>query len=795
MPSIEDPLDDPWQGTWLKAATQVACEETVCSYRFLPLNEYENPNAKNLPTWTPFNYRRTLKLRLVFGSEPALEKVEVFSGSKQKPVQLRTELSAGETSSHQWKGRIRVYNGFLTDVTLWNGASGDSADPQHFQLAAGTAPKGLLVNLVAAEPSLPGSNDVSIVTLESGERTFSFAVPDVEKGPVYVPDFNAYVTFASDPSPFSPSIIKAGEKIREKLIAEPEQSYERASEELPPLDPVAREGDRLYLPLAADSSWQKFTFEWGGHVWIGKNETKAKGAELERLEWREDRIAWRIGTGAAPNFRPASRDSKLSVLEDYLPVATATWTTEGINYREEAFATLLSGPLSPDDAGRGEQTPAVLMLKLTAQNAGTIARASHAWLAIDPLEELELNEGFLVVKDHPLVRAYLRLPDSARVSVEDIPDGAKTLRGIHAEIELGPGEHESIFISLPFIPRLSANERGRLANLDYESERARVASYWRGITAQAVPFDVPEHRFVTFAKAVIAHIHIGVTKDPKSGLYMVPEASYTYQVFANGTAYHCAMLDVLGHHQLASRYLDPLVQLQGSVPLQGMFTGEQKEVYYGARVDSGRDYTHVSYGLDQGTVLWGLAEHYFFTRDRDWLRRVAPSMMRAADWIIEQRQLTKVLHGYEKVPEYGLLPPARLEDPDDWWHWFSVNAVAVQGLTRLAQALADIGRPEAERYAQQASAYRQDLRDDVLRASQLAPVVKLRDNTYVPYVPTRPYQRIRLFGPLRVGYYSRYPEKVLPFSVCLPLVRCSAGRYSCWIQVYSLLTSHSRAGS
>jgi hypothetical protein len=44
----------------------------------------------------------------------------------------------------------------------------------------------------------------------------------------------------------------------------------------------------------------------------------------------------------------------------------------------------------------------------------------------------------------------------------------------------------------------------------------------------------------------------------------------------------------------------------------------------------------------------------------------------------------------------------------------------------------------------------------------LAPVIRVRDNTFVPYVPTRPYQRIRLFGPIRVAYYSRYPEKVLP---------------------------------
>jgi len=51
----------------------------------------------------------------------------------------------------------------------------------------GTWSKGLSVTVDTAEPGLPGSNDVTVVTLNASDRTFSFALPDVEKGPVYVP--------------------------------------------------------------------------------------------------------------------------------------------------------------------------------------------------------------------------------------------------------------------------------------------------------------------------------------------------------------------------------------------------------------------------------------------------------------------------------------------------------------------------------------------------------------------------------------------------------------------------------
>ena len=86
-------------------------------------------------------------------------------------------------------------------MKLWNGSSGDTADTQQFRVATSGSPKGLAVDLVAADPALPGSYDLTILTLVAGERTFSFAVCDVEKGPVYVPDFHAYVTLASDNFP------------------------------------------------------------------------------------------------------------------------------------------------------------------------------------------------------------------------------------------------------------------------------------------------------------------------------------------------------------------------------------------------------------------------------------------------------------------------------------------------------------------------------------------------------------------------------------------------------------------
>lgn len=760
MPSMEDPLDDPWQGKWLKAATQVNCQGEKCGYTLAPLTLAEDPLANNLPG---LDYRRTIKLRLVYASDPHIDQVSVFTGSEPIPVEARVELGAGENNPHLWVGGMQVYNGWIKGVKLWNGSRGDVVNGRHFRLETTGSPKGFILNLIAAKPSLPGSNDVTMVTLDAGDRTFTFAVPDLEKGPIYVPAFHVYVARASDPQNFSPDIVKEGAEIREKLAKEPEQTYQRAAREIPALDPIHRENNSpLYLPLAANSSWQKFAFQWGGNIFISKRGTKAMGEELKRLEWKGDQIHWRIGTGVTPNFDRGWHDSALSTLDDYLPVAIASWSSEGIHYTETGFGTLLSGPLSPHDPGRSEETPAVLMLKLTAMNTGAASATSNIWLAIEPGEQLKFEHGELIAKDGELIRAAVHLPPSAQTSVGMVKDGSQNPEGLHIQIPLDAGAERSVIICLPFIPRLAAMQNNQLLRMDYKQERDRVVHYWQQITAHAIPFEVPEQIFDTFSQSVVPHILISMTKDPTSGLYMDPAASYDYGVFENEAIYQSVMLDAMGLHQLAAEILKAFVELQGSVPMPGMFTGDQRGVYHGVRVNAEYDYTTSPYNLDQGAVLWALGEHYFFTRDKVWLRQNAPSMMRAADWIIRQRKLTEVLDQDRKVPEYGLLPPGNLEDNRDWEHWFAVNAFASAGMTRLGQALADIGAPEAWHYTEEAANYAKDLRTTVLRSAQMSAVVRLRNNAYVPWVPPQPYQRIPYFGAIRVAYYTRYPQSVLP---------------------------------
>ena len=775
MPTIEDPNDDPWQGRWITARVERTFKNGVHAFTFQPLDKSENDNAEHLPG---VNYRRTLKMRLLLPpGSPKLESLEMNSETVLKPLTVRIEFGCGEKTPAAWSGRLEVFNGTLLSAKPWGFEPTDVFEPPFGWKNVDTArPKGVVVELLAAVPSPAGSNDMTVVTVRataaatSGEspRTFSFNTCDLAKGPVYVPDRFAMVTQADDPRRFA-DLPPRGRKIRDRIPQEPEQTYDRATREIPPLDPWVRQhGDKLYLPVAADASWQKFAVEIGGDVFWGKG--KAKGAELARLQWPGDTVRLRLGTMrtdilTTPYYRE-DHAAKVSVAEDCLPIVLNRWQRDGLAYEQEAFATLLDGPLDPNDPKRSEQTPAVLVMQLRVSNPGDKPARAACVLTMEPFKELLLT-GRRIYGEFNARRLLGAINGPTAAVTKQFADG-----GVVSEFDVPPGENRQLCLAVPFVPDLGEDDARRLESLDYRAERRRVAKYWRDAIDRTVRFSVPEDEFNRLARATVPHIHISATKDPKSGLYMAPAASFGYEVYANESCFQALMLDVLGDAQRAAQYLEPLMQLQGSKSFPGNYAEPHDGVFHGVRIDDAYDYTAYEYGLDHGTVLWALTRHYAFTRDAAWLKAALPHMRKAVEWIERQRAMTKKTDSRgNRAAEYGLLPAGRLEDNSDWGYWFSVNAYCVAGMLDMAAAMKDIGHPDAGRILSRAAAYRDDLRAAVVLATELAPVVQMRDGAYSPYVPTRVDQRFRGFGPLRVQYYSRYGRPNV-----LPCYRLSATR-------------------
>jgi hypothetical protein len=172
------------------------------------------------------------------------------------------------------------------------------------------------------------------------------------------------------------------------------------------------------------------------------------------------------------------------------------------------------------------------------------------------------------------------------------------------------------------------------------------------------------------------------------------------------------------------------------VALPGDFSTKKGVLYGAGGLESG------GYNQHHGWILWMLGEHYRFTRDEAWLRGAAPGIVAGGDWIINETKRTANRHELER----GLLPPGDLEDIGDWWTWLSTSCYTWRGLDTAAWALEQIKHPEASRVRQEADNYHRSLLANFHKATDRSPVVRLRDGTAVPHIPSMVHRRGRYFG-------------------------------------------------
>ncbi len=284
---------------------------------------------------------------------------------------------------------------------------------------------------------------------------------------------------------------------------------------------------------------------------------------------------------------------------------------------------------------------------------------------------------------------------------------------------------------------MSPAKQNRVSRIHFDTRLDETLGYWKRRITSGMRLHVPDQMLNSFYLAVLQHILVSEERDLKTGYTMCPCGTYDYNMFANETDIQVRLLDMRGLHQDAWRCLRPIVELQGSKPFPGRFRETSAE-FHGVKVDDEHDYTHGGYNLNHGWTLWTLAEHYLFTRDDQWLRGVIPSMIKAANWIVDECKATMQLEpDGTRTPEYGLLPAGELEDNEDWEYWFAVNGYAYRGLNAAAEAISAIDPAEGERLTKEAMAYRADIHKAAFRAMAMAPAVALRDGTFAPGIPPR----------------------------------------------------------
>jgi hypothetical protein len=738
-------MDDWTNGRWKDADTRVTHEGDTVRFTFASTKSTEFPGLANGGVM----YRKTLKIR-VLGDRPLPEGLRVHALTDAIYHPLTARILWGRPAEPAIKTdaedpvAIEAFNGSVRQIRALAPGKLALSDSHRWSVPAGGIGEIAADFLTAADP-VDGRYDRTIITVRSHLRPFSFAADDVAKGErVLIDDLGVLIVRGDDSIGLDEYRRLrrewAGPTVYERVFGETEQTLSRAVKDMPlrrPMEYVhGLPGDRNVMQQYPNGDLLITGFKF----WFSRP-TSPK--DTAHKDWPANMLEVRFGLPSA-DLRGGR-----ALQDGWLPLLKTWWKDGAILYEQCTIMDALDGRLADvqlDD-------PTVLLVKIRIVNTSADKPADarlDLTTAPKPMPlSLETGNGpgdeTLIFKNGRVLaerdgRQLLRLVirgDSPGI----ISPGLKAL---HWSRELPPGASHELFLAVPAITLTNDSQVEALFRRDFEADAGRICNYWRGLVERDTQIETPERWLNDFYKSHLLHMLANCWREPGSDRLFPHVGSFRYGVYGNEATMMVSDLERRGRHDLAQRCLDSWLQYQGTVALPGNFISKDG-IFYGAnRHESG------GYNMHHGYILFEMAEHWKFTRDREWMQRAAPGLIKGCDWVTRERQSTmKPGPDGHKPIEHGFLPAGGLEDVQDYWYWLSANAATVRGFDAVAAALADFGHPVAPRLLKDAKAYHDDVMHALNEARIRTPVVRLRDGTYVPKYPSNLYDRGRAYGWIR----------------------------------------------
>ncbi len=720
-------IDDLFTPDWKRAAVSVKrINAKTLELTFRGLHR----EFKKFPLYDDYNvnYRRTVGIRVDAARDARISKVQVFTRSEPVRTRIRVCLDAGKRT----RGKNIAVSGYNARIAGLRAESGVSASGGKLKLSASRS-RVFAVTVDHMQQSFRYANDDGQVTFALDHDTFTISLVSLnEEGPIWSADEGVFITEVGDDTSFD---AYRQRNRREKTIAQhvesrPEQSLGGAMR-----------GQVRPHPVPYVFGWkycrEKFVMQPDGDLVMsnfpmnmmpGRDQKKTKNAGAGRFFFY---LSHWILTGRTHDPFP-------------ILAPVANFRDGSITLKQETFAIPLETPVDrvePD-------VILVACMRFTFKNIGkkaTVARLPLKYSASGSRIFWEEEKGDPIVCDRGWIRTRFgrrqHIRAFSRTNMK-VSQPRKDL--LEYTRRLAPGASCEITLNIPFVAIDTAEEKRNLVRLNFGAAYRTVKKYWEGEDLGA-SLQTPEPRLDELARG---HVPIVMMADYEmtdgSGMVNTSVGSASYLNYPNESCMIIQDLDERGLVDEVRKRIAVWPRFQSSRPLIGRFT-DQEGVFFGAGgAESGQ-----SYNQHHGWVLWMIAEHYFLTRDRSWLKAQAEALARGIEWVARQRKATledqRDSHGWER----GFLPAGALEDVDDFFYWLSTNCLTWRGVDSAARALAEIGHPDAVRFQREANAYRKDLVRGFELSRQHSPLVRLRDGRWIPHYPSRLYRRGRDYGWIR----------------------------------------------
>jgi hypothetical protein len=272
-------------------------------------------------------------------------------------------------------------------------------------------------------------------------------------------------------------------------------------------------------------------------------------------------------------------------------------------------------------------------------------------------------------------------------------------------ILIQPGEKQTLDFLFPHRP-LTHQRGAAVGAQSYAAHYQGCRDYWRGILAAGAQVSLPDPHIEERLRAGLLHMEITTLGMRESG----PLAAFVgwYAPIGSETSPIIQTYDSFGYHKIAERCIQ-------------FFLDRQKS--------DGFIQTCLGYQLETGPVLWTIGEHFRYTRDVAWAKRIQPNVLKACEYILawRRRNMKEELRG----KGYGLLD-GKVADPQDFYHSFMLNATAYLGLKRAAEMYGEIDPAAIAEVKNELAPYLADIRRAYAENVAKSPVIPLGDGTWVP---------------------------------------------------------------
>ena len=509
-----------------------------------------------------------------------------------------------------------------------------------------------------------------------------------------------------------------------------------------------------YIPLGWKNCIFEFMLMWNGDIITPTKVLLKKGLENYHHTDAQFGFYWMVGEDIrsyelVTDKRNDNLPFKRWYKDDWKPVAIINRFLKGIEIIETVFSHVPGGT----ELRSGDEPMYLwvdfeikkvidvlvpeneinLFTEITAQRLKTSMTAGSNSYNEDPPRsysyEMSMYENYLM-QDDGKVRLMVENNSNLDIYFHKVLERGK---GAHIRLDnvmdikiIFENGRANIRLLIPIIPVESAKIEAEMS-VGYHKAMKETLDFWERIMQKGAKVTVPEKFIENVIRSNPWRMLTMAERNPEYGEYLLNCGSYSYDsTWATpGSITNVWGLDYMGYHEDAARYIEVFRKNQGKDDPPGKYF-----IPHTGFLSTPERYVTIKWLNEHGAIMWCAGEHYLLTRDDDFLGKWLPCLLKACEWIYEQRRC--IAH----PGTIGIMPPAVASDDRLYGQFIWNDGWIYKGLATVVKVLKEIKHVDVVKWEKEVMEYKDRFNEIFMDLLNKVPFWIDNEGQKVSFIPT-----------------------------------------------------------